>query len=80
MHIELDPQLLEEVVFQEVRRREQIGEQTLFQDYRDRIDALYDLPEEDDRETAFRDVQAVFFMRLGLEQILLNCLDEFTLL
>ncbi len=80
MHIELDPQLLEEVVFQEVRRREQIGEQTLFQDYRDRVDALYDLPEDDDRETAFRDVHAEFFNRLGLEQMLRDCLNEFPIL
>lgn len=77
---ELDPQLLEEVVFQEVRRREQIGDQTVFRDYRDRVDALYDLPEDDDRETAFRDVHAEFFDRLGLEQMIRNCLNEFPLL
>ncbi|MDP6111198.1 MAG: hypothetical protein QGG53_04955, partial [Planctomycetota bacterium] len=80
MHIELDPQLLEEVVFREVRRREHAGDQSVFRDYHDRVDALYGLPEDDDRETAFRDVHAEFFDRLGLDQVVRNCLNEFPLL
>ncbi len=80
MHIELDPQLLEGVVFQEIRRREQLGDQAVFRDYRDRVDALYDLPEDEDREIAFRDVHADFFGRLGMEQTVRNHLDEFPLL
>lgn len=80
MHIELDPQLLEDVVFREVRRREQLGDQAIFRAYRDRIDVLYDLPVDEARETAFRDAHAEFFERLGLEQMVRNCLAEFPLL
>ncbi len=81
MDIELDPQLLEAVVFLEIRRREQLGDQAAYRDYRDRVDALYDLPADDEgRDIAFRDAHAVFFARLGFEQALRDYLGEFPLL
>jgi hypothetical protein len=81
MHIELDPRLLEAVVFLEMRRREQRGEQALFRDYRGRVDALYDLPADDEgRDIAFRDVHAGFFERLGFDQAIRGYIEEFPLL
>jgi hypothetical protein len=81
MHIELDPQLLEAVVFLEMRRREQLGEQAAYRDYRGRIDALYDLPADDEgRDFAFRDVHAEFFEGLGFGQAIRGYIEEFPLL
>ncbi len=81
MHIELDPRLLEAVVFLEMRRREQRGEQALFRDYRGRVDAIYDLSADDEgRDIAFRDVHAGFFERLGFDQAIRGYLEEFPLL
>jgi hypothetical protein len=81
MHIELDPQLLEAVVFLEIRRREQLGEQATYRDYRGRVDALYDLSADDEgRDIAFRDVHADFFERLGFGQAIRGYIEEFPLL
>jgi hypothetical protein len=89
MHIELDPQLLEEVVFLEIRRREQSGDQAIYQDYRDRVDSLYDAVigvdalyggDDEDRDIAFRDVHGEFFDRLGFGRMIRDLLDEFPLL
>ena len=56
MHIELDPVLLEDAVFLAIRQIEQFADQSMVQQYRQRVDALYDLPHEgDERELAFRD-------------------------
>lgn len=81
MHIELDPQLLEAVVFLGMRHCEQIGDEATYRDYRERVDALYDLPLDDEaRDIAFRDVHADFFERLGLGQALRSYVEEFPLL
>ncbi len=81
MHIELDPQLLETVVFLEVRRREQLGEQAVYEDYRGRVDALYDMSADDEgRDIAFRDVHAEFFERLGFGEAIRSYIEEFPLL
>ena len=81
MYIELDPVLLEDVVFLAMRRQEQCGDQAMFREYRTRIDAVYDAPDDDlEREIAFRDVHADFFRKLGFEQMLRDCLEEFPLL
>ena len=81
MHIELDPVLLEEVVFLAIRHREQLGDQSIVEQYHHRVDALYDLPHDGDaREIAFRDVHAEFFSQLGLERMIRGPLAEFPLL
>lgn len=81
MYIEVDPVLLEDVVFLAMRRLEQRGDQAMFREYRNRVDAVYETPNDDhDREIAFRDLHADFFRRLGYEQMLRDCLEEFPLL
>ncbi len=81
MHIELDPVLLEDVVFLAIRHREQLGDQSMVGQYHHRVDALYDLPHDgDEREIAFRDVHAEFFSQLGLERMIRSPLAEFPLL
>ncbi len=81
MHIELDPVLLEDVVFLAIRCREELGDQSMVEQYHRRVDALYDLPHEgDERELAFRDAHAEFFSQLGLERMVRSPLAEFPLL
>ncbi len=81
MHIELDPTLLEETVFLALRVREQRGDRAMFEQYHQRVDALYDLPGDDRRrEVAFQEVHAEFFGRLGFERTLRRHLAEFPLL
>lgn len=81
MHIELDPTLIEETVFLALRVREQRGDRAMFEQYHQRVDALYDLSGDDRRrEVAFQEVHAEFFGRLGFEGTLRRHLAEFPLL
>ncbi len=81
MHIELDPVLLEDVVFLAIQCREQLGDRSMVEKYHRRVDALYELPHEgDQRELAFRDAHAEFFSKLGLERMIRGPLAEFPLL
>jgi hypothetical protein len=81
MRIELDPVLLEDVVFLAIRHREQLGDQPMVEQYHHRVDALYNLPHDNDlREIAFRDVHAEFFHKLGFQGMILHQLAEFPLL
>ncbi len=81
MQIELDPTLLEETVFLALRAQEQRGDRAMFEQYHQRVDALYDLPGDDRRrEVAFQEVHAEFFGRLGFAQTLRAHLAEFPLL
>ncbi len=81
MHIELDPQLSEEVVFLGMRHREAIGDSKLCGDYRRRLDSLYEFSgDAHDREVAFRDLYAEFFRTLGYERLLDDVLGEYPLL
>ncbi len=81
MQIEYDPQLLEEVVFLEISRRERAGNPELVRSYRERINPLYEstaAPNERDR--AFRNVHAEFFSCLGFHGFLADIVEEFPLL
>ena len=81
MHIELDPALLEESVFLVLRAREERGDRAMFEQFHQRVDALYDLPGDDrGREVAFQEVHAEFFGRLGFEPALQCHMAEFPLL
>ena len=81
MHIEIDPQLIEEAVFLVMRDREKGEDQALYDGYRSRLDALYEFSgDAHHREVAFRDLYAEYFRSLGCEQLLNDVLDEYPLL
>lgn len=81
MHVEIDPQLIEDVVFLVMRGREKGEDRALYDDYRSRLDALYEFSgDAHHREVAFRDFYAEYFRTLGCEQLLSDALDEYPLL
>jgi hypothetical protein len=76
MQLQWDADLVEQAVFLEMRRRENLGATGLSSAYRRTLDALYELPQTDARETAFLRHHLKFFKKLGFEKFLLSLLDE----
>lgn len=68
--IEYEPRLVEEAVLLAVRGR------TEEQEFRRRRDPLYEIPDQDERETGFRALHAEWFERLGLDRPVCAALME----
>jgi hypothetical protein len=68
MKIEYDPLLIESVVVDEIARRREAGDATLFRDYHVAADPLYHRSPEA-REAAFRRLHLALFARLGYAPI-----------
>lgn len=79
MKWEYDPPLLEEAVFLEMRRREAAGDLKGYLAYRERIDPLYGLPQQE-RDRSFHDAYAEIFSRLGFDRLLREVAEEYLLL
>lgn len=67
MKIRFDPCLAEAIVFQEIIRRQDMGDPTPFRDYHLAADPLYHCSH-DTREASLRRLHALFFERLGYAQ------------
>jgi hypothetical protein len=76
MKVRFDPCLTEAVVFQEIARRQEMGDPTPFLDYHLAADPLYHYSH-DARETGLRRLHALFFERLGYVQDVQQAVDEF---
>ncbi len=82
MHFEIDPRLVEDVVFLEAHRREAAGDGALALAVHAQADRLYEQawPDNDARDLAFRDVHAAFFRDLGFERAITEVLAGYALL
>lgn len=76
MKIRFDPCLTEAVVFQEITRRQEMGDPTPFRDYHLTADPLYHCSP-DAREVGLQRLHALFFERLGYAQGVQQAVDEF---
>ncbi len=75
--IEYDPHLMQDVVLQEVERREKDGDSSLFKDYHKLTDPIYEEFSIGEREAEFDRVHEQFFLRLGFGEVMNEALKEF---
>lgn len=77
MNIQYEPRLMEEVVFQEVKRREQAGDFSLFEAYHELADPIYENFSDDKREAEFEKLNNQFFLKLGFGEVIAKGIEEF---
>lgn len=77
MKIDFDPSLIEEVIFRELRTREEKGDYTLTADYHSLTDPVYDNFPLDERPAHFKKIEWDFFKKLGFPKIIKEVFDEF---
>jgi hypothetical protein len=77
MRIHYEPELVEEVVFLELGRREQQADVDLFEQYHGDADAIYDRYSPDERQRKFVELHQTFFRLLGFDGFVDEVLGEF---
>lgn len=77
MKLEFDPSLIEEVIFSELKSREEKGDFTLTLDYHSCIDPIYENFPLDERPSQFKKIEWDFFQKLGLPKLIKEIFDEF---
>lgn len=77
MRIEYDPYLMQDVVFQEVKRREKGGDFGLFGEYHEHADPIYERFPIEEREREFRKLHKRFFLKLGFGEVIDKALEMF---
>ncbi len=77
MKLEFDPSLIEEVIFSELKSREEKGDFTLTLDYHSCIDPIYEKFPLDERPSQFKKIEWDFFQKLGLPKLIKEIFDEF---
>ena len=81
MEISYAPDLLEEVINMEIKRREEEGDLKLAKEYHSLREPQYELPlDEDEREEAFEEVDKKFFAKLSLDTGIKEVLEEFSMI
>jgi hypothetical protein len=77
MKLEFDPNLIEEVIFGELKAREGRGDFTLTNEYHSLTDPVYENFPLDERPARFRKIEWDFFRKLGFSKIIMEIFDEF---
>jgi hypothetical protein len=77
MKIEFDPNLIEEVIFRELRVREEKGDFSLTNEYHSLTDPVYENFPLDERPAQFKRIEWDFFKKLGFSGIIKEVFDEF---
>ncbi|MGQ3684806.1 MAG: hypothetical protein ACUBOA_07365 [Candidatus Loosdrechtia sp.] len=77
MNLEFDPNLIEEVIFGELKAREERGDFTLTTEYHSFTDPVYENFPLDERPGQFRKIEWDFFRKLGFFQTIKEIFDEF---
>ncbi len=77
MRLEFDPSLIEEVIFGELKDREEKGDFALTAEYHSYTDSIYENFHSDDRPSQFRKVEWNFFKKLELPKVIKEIFDEF---
>ncbi len=76
MKFQYAPELVEEVVFQEIQRRTETGDLRLFQEYHHFADGIYDDRPGNQREAAFDQLHKEFFVKLGFGNFIYQAIVE----
>ncbi|MCF6157918.1 MAG: hypothetical protein E3K32_04955 [wastewater metagenome] len=77
MNLEFDPGLIEEVIFRELKIREERGDFTLTEEYHSLTDPIYDNFPLDERSAEFKKIDWNFFKKLGFLDFFKVAFDEF---
>lgn len=77
MKIEYDPNLIEEVIFKELKVREEKGDFALTAEYHSCTDPVYENFPLDERPSQFKKIEWGFFKKLGFPMVIKEVLDEF---
>ncbi len=77
MKLEFDPNLIEEVLFRELKVREERGDYTLTNEYHALTDPVYENFPLDERPAQFKKIEWDFFKKLGLFDLMKEVFDEF---
>lgn len=76
MRIQYDPSLIEEVISREVKRKEEEGDLSLFQEYRASADPIYEKFPPNAREAEFEKLHRRLFLKWGFGEVLKKALKE----
>jgi len=74
-----DSQLVDDIVYKGLAVKEKDGDFTLYKEYHEKRDAIYEL-EKEQRPKKFKELDSLFFNRLGYDSYLNEILDEFPIL
>lgn len=77
MKLEFDPNLIEEVIFRELKTREEGGDFTFTGEYHSLTDPVYENFPIDERPAEFRKIEWDFFKRFGFYNLVKEIFDEF---
>ena len=77
MKIEYDPSLIEEVIFRELKAREEKGDYSLTVEYHSFTDPVYENFPLDERPAQFKKIEWDFFKKLGFPKVITEVFDEF---
>lgn len=77
MKLEFDPSLIEEVIFSELKVREEKGDFALTLEYHSCIDPVYENFPSDERPAQFKKIEWDFFKKLGFVKLIKEIFDEF---
>jgi hypothetical protein len=77
MRLEYDPSLIEEVIFGELKAREEKGDFSFTLEYHSCIDPVYENFPLDERPSQFKKIEWAFFKKLESPKIIREIFDEF---
>ncbi|MCF6154937.1 MAG: hypothetical protein E3K36_06725 [Candidatus Brocadia sp.] len=77
MKLEFDPGLIEEVIFGELRAREEKGDFSFTLEYHSCIDPVYENFPMDERPSQFKKIEWDFFKKLEIPKLIKEIFDEF---
>ncbi|KKO18749.1 MAG: hypothetical protein DCC43_04165 [Candidatus Brocadia sp.] len=77
MNLEFDPSLIEEVIFGELKAREEKGDFTLTLEYHSSIDPVYENFPLDERPSQFKKIEWDFFKKLEYPKLIKEVFSEF---
>lgn len=78
MKLEFDPALIEEVIFGELKAREEKGDFSFTLEYHSCIDPVYENFPSEERPSQFRKIEWDFFKKLGVSKAIKEIFDEFS--
>jgi len=77
MKLEFDPSLIEEVIFGELKAREEKGDFSFTLEYHSRIDPVYENFPSEERPSQFKKIEWDFFKKIESPKIIREIFDEF---
>lgn len=77
MKLEFDPNLVEEVIFRELKTKEESGDFTFTNEYHSLMDPVYENFPLDERPAEFKKIEWDFFRKFGFFNLVKEIFDEF---